>query len=84
MMAKKQFRELLQKYVAWHWQKSQENSFGPLKLAITQTPVLRYFDVDDEVKLSVDASLYGLGACLMQNNQPIGFASRSLNSAERN
>ena len=28
--------------------------------------------------------MHGLGACLLQGNQPVAYASRSLNSAERN
>ncbi len=32
----------------------------------------------------MDASSEGLGACLLQNSQPVAYASRTLNSAERN
>ena len=34
--------------------------------------------------VSVDTSSYGLGAGLMQEGQPVCYASQSLNSAERN
>lgn len=52
--------------------------------AITSTPTLKYFDVSDDITLSVDASSFGLGACIMQREQPVAYASRALNTAERN
>jgi hypothetical protein len=55
-----------------------------LKRAITSTPTLKYFDVNEDVKLSVDASSFGLGACIIQGEQPVAYASRALNAAERN
>ena len=32
--------------------------------------------------LQCDASMNGLGACLLQNNQPVAYASRSLTTTE--
>ena len=55
-----------------------------LKCAITSGPVLKYYDVSAFVKISEDACSVGLGACLLQENQLIAYASRSLNSAEQN
>ena len=40
--------------------------------------------MNEDVIVSVDASSEGLGACLLQGNRPVDYASRSLNSAERN
>ena len=34
--------------------------------------------------ISIDSSSYGLGACLLQDGHPVSYASRSLNSAEKN
>ena len=62
----------------WHWQAEQANSFTSLKELITQTPVLKYFNPSMPTKLSVDASSKGLGAVLLQDNQPIAYASRAL------
>ena len=53
-----------------------------LKHAVTTTPVLRYYSLDDEVTVQCDASQLGLGAALLQNGQPIAYASRALTSAE--
>ena len=77
-------RLLLESDVAWHWNEEQERVFNDLKGAITSTPTLKYFDVNEDVNLSVDASSYGLGACIMQKEQLVAYASRTLNAAERN
>ena len=51
---------------------------------ITTAPVLKYYDVASETTIQCDASESGLGATLLQNGQPVAFASRSLSTAERN
>ena len=80
----KPLRELLEKSVEWHWMERQQKAYEELINSITQAPVLKYFDVSADVTVSVDASSEGLGACLLQGMQPVAYASRALNSAERN
>ena len=53
-----------------------------MKYLVTQAPVLKYFDSTKGVTLQCDASDKGLGAVLMQNDQPIAYASRALTDAE--
>ncbi|KAK3563461.1 hypothetical protein QTP86_028882 [Hemibagrus guttatus] len=43
-------------------------------------PVLAYFDPLKELRLQVDASKYGLGAVLLQDERPIAYASKSLSA----
>ena len=50
---------------------------------ICSTPVLKYYDVVNETTIQCDASESGLGATLLQNGQPVAFASRSLSAVER-
>ena len=45
----------------------QENAFRKLQEAVTSTPVLRYYNLAEEVTIQCDASQTGLGAALMQN-----------------
>ena len=33
--------------------------------------------------MTIDLSSYGLGACLLQNNKPVAFTSRSLSKSEK-
>ena len=57
-------------------------SFKQLQEAITSTPVLRYYNVAQEVTIQCDASQAGLGAALVQGGQPVVYASRALTDTE--
>ena len=61
-----------------------EDAFAKIKEAITKAPVLRYFCSSAETVLQCDASDTNLEATLMQNGQPVAYASRSLTKTERN
>ena len=78
----KPLRELTQKDTAWTWDHMHQQALDDLKKAVTNTPVLRYYTLQEEVTLQCDASQTGLGAALMQNGQPVAYASRALTSAE--
>ena len=71
-------RRLEDKHVEWHWNEVHERAFTDVKQLITNHPVLRYYDVSKEVTLQCDASQSGLGAALLQEGQPVAFASRAL------
>ena len=69
----------------WHCDKPQQDSFEKLKVIITNAPVLKYYDATKDVTIQVDASPNGLGAVLLQDEQPVAYASRSLiTQSERN
>ena len=57
-------RELTQKDVLWFWSDAQQAALDKLKDAVTSTPVLCYYNVDEEVALQCDASQSGLSAAL--------------------
>ncbi|KAL9987206.1 hypothetical protein ACROYT_G001477 [Oculina patagonica] len=76
-------RELLHKEVEWHWSERQEKAFRAIKEKLTSDATLQYYDVETPLTVSVDASSYGLGACLLQEGRTGCYASRSLNSAEK-
>ena len=78
----KPLRELTQRDVIWIWDHAQQQALDSLKKAVTNTPVLRYYNLQEEVTLQCDASQFGLGATLMQNGQPVAYASRALTSAD--
>ena len=81
-MPTKPLRDLTQQDVEWCWEDAQATALNQLKEAVTRTPVLRYYSLDNEVTLQCDASQSGLGAALLQNGQPVAYASRALTSAE--
>ena len=77
-------RQLLQKDVEWSWGQAENKAFESLKTAISSTPVLKFKDPKEPVSLSVDASSKGLGAVILQNNQPVAYASKALTESQQN
>ena len=79
---------MLKKDNVFHWEDQQTRSFQQVKTLIAKanTTPLRYYDRSLLVTVQADASLRGLGACLIQQHkgkdQPIAFASKSLTDAE--
>ena len=50
---------------------------------IVEAPVLKYFDGNSDVTLQCDASMTGLGTVLMQDGQPIAYASKALTELDQ-
>ena len=68
-------------------QQPQLQAIHTLKSLVTTSPVLQFFNPNCATRLRMDASSEGLGALIEQNFdgdwKPIGYASRSLNSAKK-
>ena len=81
-------RAMLKKDNIFHWEEQQTWSFQQIKTLIAKAnnTLLRYYDMNLPVTVQVDASLRGLGTCLIQKHnredQPIAFASKSLMDVE--
>ena len=60
------------------------DSFQRIKdlLVKVNSKLLRYFDRLKAVTVQADASMRGLGACLVQDNKLVAFPSRSVTDAE--
>ena len=58
------------------WTSSQQTSFDGLKQALTSAPVLKIPDRENPFTVICDASLYGVGAILMQSGRPCAFLSK--------
>ena len=59
-------------------------SFQKLKdlIAKSATKPLQYYDRRKPLTVQVDASQRGLGTCLLQEGEPIAYASKSLTDTE--
>ena len=80
---------LLEKDRKWTWTPECGKAFNRVKELMQSDNVLVHYDPSLPLRLSCDASPYGLGAVLSHvypsgEEKPIAFGSRSLNSAERN
>ena len=49
---------------------------------MTTTPVLKYYSLTQPITVSCDASQSGLGAVIIQQGQPVAYASKALTSTE--
>ena len=81
--------KLLNKDVPWKWSSEQELAFNRSKQLLTSTNLLAHYNPQLPIVLACDASAYGIGAVLAHQmpdgtERPIAYASRTLNSAERN
>ena len=77
-------RVLLKKENVFAWDQNANDSFQRIKGLLENSLLepLRYYDRNKPVILQCDASLKGLGACILQDGKPIAFASKSLTDTE--
>jgi hypothetical protein len=71
----------------FEWREEHQDAFRALVRMVTEAPVLGYADFSKPFVLQVDASLSGLGAILLQEQdggrRVIAYGSRSLKPSER-
>ena len=80
-------RALLREGVQYNWSENCQRAFCNLKKRLVTTPVLAYADFSKTFYVETDASGYGLGAILEQEQKdgklhPVAYASRSLTPTE--
>ena len=78
---------LLSKKNVWLWGPSQEQAFVTMKEKLSYLMTLALYNPARSIKLSADASSYGVGSVLLQENdgkwQPIAYASRTMSDTEK-
>ena len=65
------------------WPPEVDNAFNDIKWSITQAPIFLFFDPKKETIIQSDASMNGLGCILIQDDNPVCYASRALTETER-
>ena len=75
--------------VPWEWTPEQDKAFSESKTLLASSSLLVHYDPKLPLTLACDASAYGIGAVLAHrmpdgSEKPIGYASRTLNKAEKN
>ena len=80
--------DLLKTAVQWKWSTAQEEAFQDIKAAMTTAPVLAVPNPMLPYEVYTDASGFGIGAVLLQDQgrglQPCAYISHKLTDAERN
>ena len=75
---------MVSEVATWKWGKEQQQAFEEMKRVISQETLLTFPDFEKPFHIYTDASNYQLGAVIMQNDKPLAFYSRKLNSAQKN
>ena len=80
-------RKLLLKDCQWTWGCAQQEAFDKVKSLLVSAPALAIYDPNATTLVSADASSYGLGAVLLQEQttgetKPVAYISRSLTPVE--
>ena len=76
-------RELTTNQAKFTWARQHDETFATIKQLVIQHPVLKFYNIEEEVTIQTDASEKGLDAVLLQNGQPVAFASRTLSPTEQ-
>ena len=75
---------LTHKGAPWEWCQEQEEAFTKIKKAVSTGLVLKFFTPSEPVEGEGDASEKRIGFALLQEAQPVTYASRSRTKAEQN
>ena len=81
-------RRLTCKDTPFKWTEKHQEAYETLKVALTDSPVMNYFNITNETQVLVDASPVGLSAILAQRkpgtntSNIIAYASRALTDTE--
>lgn len=74
-------RKLTVKGETWEWRDEHAKAFQKAKNLVAKAPVPTYYDSQKPL-VQYDASERGLGAALLQDDQPVVLASRALAPTE--
>ena len=75
-------RELSKDKVPFNWGPEHQAAFKQMKKDIVRAPVLTYYNPKKETILQTNAGIKGLGACLLQDQKLVYFASKALTETQ--
>jgi len=74
---------LSSKKAKWIWGDEQQKAFEETKRVISQETILAFPNFEVPFHIYTDSSNFQLGSTIIQNDKPIAFYSRKMNSAQR-
>ena len=75
--------ELEKERVPLNWGPEHDETLRLIKKEVTAAPILAYYNPKKPMVMQTDASCKGLGACLLQNENPVYFASKALTETQK-
>ena len=75
-------RDLYKDEVPFNLGPEYQDAFKQIKYEIVRAPILAYSNPKKETVLQTDASVKGLGTCLLQDQKPVYFASKALTETQ--
>ena len=75
--------KLSKEKVSFNWGPKHDEAFQLIKKDIMVATILAYYNPNKPTILQTDASCKGLGACLLQNEKPVYFASKALTETQK-
>ena len=76
-------REPSKEKVPFNWGPEHQSAFTMMKKEIAKAPVLAYYSTKKQTVLQTDASINALGACFLQEEKPVYFASKALTEVQK-
>ena len=76
-------RQLSKEKVPFNWGPEHQEAFNAMKKEIVKALILAYYEPNKEMILQTDASIKGLGACLLQQVKPVYFTSKALTKPKK-
>ena len=76
-------REMAKEKLPFNWGPEHQSTFIQMKKEIASTPILAYYNPKKQTVLQTDASIKGLGACLLQDEKPVYFPSKVLTDTQK-
>ena len=71
-------RELAIEKAPFSWGPEHQSGFTQMKKEIASAPVLAYYNPKKQTVLKTGTSIKGCGVCLLQDEKPVYFASKSI------
>ena len=67
----------------WQWTVTEQSAFDEIKRIMARETILAFPDFTQPFEIYTDSSCFQLGAVITQNNKPIAFYSRKMNTAQK-